>query len=314
MTSPSEPPLLGVFTEGYPGLHLENLDLVEAQIGAIDWHAPLDIAEAPEAIDLLVQILQDRNIKLDAVVFGLPGEDYSSPAIARDTVGFAAPGAARRASRFRYARELIELVAKKIPAELFVRGVVTLKGHFGAFDEENEAEYRGLVACLANLQLNTLEPLNAILLAETGCEDADAVVRLIKRVSLGWSVDDLDSAAIPETNRLFCNWDTANLALWGSGINTFQYATILLRNGLLRGVHIKGGTPPTEAGSWGSECDPGAEFIAGVIATLELGTCFDGAYIVERELFLDGNRESQEDKARGLSRTLHFVATEVLAA
>ena len=298
-TFTDKPPLLGVFTEGYPGLAIRNLGLLTASIGAIDWHAPLDLAELPEALDNLLAVLKDRQLKLDAAVFGLPGEDYTTPAIARESVGFAAPGADRRAERFRYARQLIESVAKRIPADLFVRGIVTVKGHFGAFDSNNENEHRGLVAALRLLQSNTLAPKNAIMLAETGCEDAEEVVALIKQVSLPPGTTNLSSQPIPASNRLFCNWDTANLALGGTGINSFQYANALISAGLLRGVHIKGGISPTKAGEWGQEVDPAPEFVAGVIATLEIGSCFDGAVIVERELFLNGSRESQADKAAG---------------
>ncbi|MFN8392793.1 MAG: hypothetical protein U0136_21045 [Bdellovibrionota bacterium] len=288
---------LGVFTEGWPGLELGNLHRLEEPIQVIDCHAPLELDQVDAALVRLNRVLQEKDLLLDAVVFGLPGESYDSPAIALETVGFAAPGSERRAERFRYARTLFDLVSKRIPRERFVRRRLTVKGHFGGFHNLPDHELRHLGAGLGMLARQALEPHDGLMLAETGCEPASAVIEFINQFGFG---------------RLACNWDTANLALWGAGVDNLEYARSLADAGLLRGVHLKGGRAPTVAGAWGTEIDPGRALIQQVIELLMNCPEVD-ALIVERELFLGDQRETQEEKAAGLSRTLSLVR-DVLAA
>ena len=284
---------LGVFTEGWPGLQVNNLELLNQPIGSIDWHAPPDPKEARRSLtDLVRNVLTPRKLKLDAVVFGLAGESYADPQTARDTVGFAAPGSRRRAERFRYTKTLVELVSEVVPASLFVRGRTTLKGHFGAFDRENTKEFAHLLACLKSLKKSTLSPKNVLMLSETGCEPAKDVNDFL--LELG-------------TDTFGANWDTANLSLWGVSFDTLDYGRELAAAGTLRGVHFKGGQAPTTPGTWGFEVDPSPELVAAVLSILARCQCFDGALTVEREKFLGEQRETQAEKAAGLSATLQLI-------
>ena len=70
---------LSVFCEGFPGLELDNLELITHRIVAIDWHAPLEQGEFDAAFQRLKKVLDERDLLLDAVVFGLPGENYADP-------------------------------------------------------------------------------------------------------------------------------------------------------------------------------------------------------------------------------------------
>ena len=288
----SEIPKLGVFTEGWPGLQLRNLALIDEQFECIDWHAPLDEQQFPAAFDELESALLEHQLQLDSVVFGLPGESYASPAEARATVGFAAPGCERRASRFRYAKQLIEYSVSRLKPNQFVRGVPTFKGHFGAFDENQSSEYAHLVSCLRVLSNSVLDRLDALLLSETGCESADDICKLF---------------ALIGSKRLGCNWDTANLRLWDVDIDNAEYARTLTAAGLLRGVHIKGGMLPSTPGTWGTEISPTLGLIREAIELLQTCPCFDGGIIVEREIFLGDARETQVEKSAGLNEALRIA-------
>lgn len=283
----------GVFCEGYPGLRLTNLDRLSEPIRAIDWHAPLEPTELPQALRALKSVLVGRQLKLDAVVFGLPGERYDSPSIAKQNVGFAAPDAERRSERFRYATELLKAVTDELLPGLFYRGVVTLKGHFGAFEKDEGADYAHLRAGLKALS-KRLEAHHALLLAETGCEPAEAIIELVADVG---------------SKQLGCNWDTANLQLWNAPDDNFAYAERLAAAGLLRGVHVKGGAKPPAGArdQWGTEVSPTEELIRRALTLLKSASCFDGPVTVERELFLGDQRETQEEKALGLSQTLRLI-------
>ncbi len=283
---------VGVFTNGFPGLQLGNIGMLGKAISAIDFHAALEIEAVKAELASLRTVLEANDLLLDAVVFGLEGESYASPAEARGSVGFAAPGAERRTARVHYASELACRVSEILPGELFVRGRCTVKGHFGAFDRNNAGEYKHFVHTLRDLADQTLDPLGILMLAETGCEPADAVIDL---------VDELGSP------NYACNWDTANLALWGAEVDNLGYARKLAKRNLLRGIHLKGGLPPSKPGGWGTEIDPSAELIDAAVTICRDSAFFDGAFIVERELFLGSQRETQEEKAAGLLRTLWLV-------
>lgn len=290
---------LGVFTEGWPGLATDNLHLLTEETGVIDWHAPFDLTDArKKLVELVKTVLIPRNLKLDSVVFGLDGESYADPATARDTVGFAAPGADRRARRFQYTSTLVAMVAEHVPSSHFVRNRVTLKGHFGAFDKRRSTEYKHLLACLKNLRDRVLTQHNALILSETGCEPASEVIELLQQVG---------------TDFFGANWDTANLQLWGVDFDTFEYARELAKAKVLRGVHVKAGQAPTRPGEWGIEIDPTPEFLSRVFDVLKECPSFDGSPVVEREKFLGDQRESQAEKAAGISATLKLIR-QILAA
>lgn len=290
---------LSVFCGYGPGLKLENLGLgliAPGSIKAIDFHVDIDPNVASGELEALPAILEEHGLLLDAIVFGLPDEKWDSPEIARANVGFAAPGTPRRLERFAYAKALAEKVAATLKPEHFTRGQLTLKGHFGAFNAAQENRYHNLCMGLQQLRAEALMPNNILMLAETGCEDAAAVIELINSVGA-------DSYG--------ANWDTANLALWGENIDNIEYGAALAEAGVLKGVHIKGGVAADTAGAWGHEIEPDEALISSVLGVLDTASCFNGPITVEREMFLGDQRESQAEKAAGLNNTLALVASQM---
>ena len=186
---------------------------------------------------------------------------------------------------------------------MFTRRQVTLKGHFGSFDRNSGQPYENLIGSLDLLRRQTLEPNDILFLAETGDEKSEDVIALI---------NDIDGK-----KNFGANWDTANLSLWGVDEDPIEYGKALAQAGILRGVHIKGGTPPKKKENWGSEISPQKKDITKWLEVLRSADCFDGAVIVEREMFLpavsgsEPKRETQFEKARGLKETLKLIQTEM---
>lgn len=290
---------LGVFTRfgtsTGPGLDLSLVGKITLSEGrvveCVDVHAPME--PTPGWFDNLGGMLAGWNLSLSAVVFGFPGENWDSPARARETVGFAAPG--DLSARIEFCARLIKLTTKQLSRDFFVGDTPVWKGHFGALPQPADSRYREI--CDAVRQVGELAGTHdGRLLGETGCETA------------GQMLDFFGAVNLPGV--ICANVDTANLAIWGARDESHrlipwqEYTRALA--GHVAGIHVKGGRASAERGEWGTEIDPPPELLTDVVAVLNQ-LDYEGPVVVEREMFLGKTRETQEQKQHGIEATLRSL-------
>lgn len=206
--------------------------------------------------DAMPDAARGANLKMTGAMLGFPGEDYTSPAIIKETGGFG-PAALRaeRLDRLAWAIERTKAL-----------GLADLMLHAGFLPEPSDPDRKPFLDTLGKAA-RMASDAGITLAFETGQETAD----LLKR-----TLEELNSPHIK------VNFDPANMLLYDMG-DPIRAVELLAPH--IRSVHVKDANRPTVKGAWGEEVPlgQGQVNIPLFIQTLKR-VGYTGALNVEREV------------------------------
>jgi sugar phosphate isomerase/epimerase len=190
-----------------------------------------------------LRLLRDSGITITAAQIGFPGEDYSTLLSIRRTGGLVANTTWSQ-------RKEMALRAGRLAAQM---GVTGLSLHAGFIPQSNDPGYGALLGRICEIA-EPLAQFGIRLLLETGQETASELLQFL---------NDL------RCQNVGCNFDTANLVLYGAG-DPLDSVSILSRH--IQHVHLKDATPSDQPGvKWGSETPLGE----GVVPILRIIDALD---------------------------------------
>jgi sugar phosphate isomerase/epimerase len=245
---------------------LARLGLTHVQIACGDPHH----ASWSEG-DAMPTAAKAAGFTMTGAMLGFPGEDYTSPAIIRQTGGFGP--ADRRAER-------LDCLAWGL-ARTRELGLQDLSLHAGFIPAVGDAERPAFLDTLRKAA-RMASDAGVTLAFETGQETAD----LLKQT--------LDELAAPS---LMINFDPANMLLYDMGD---PLRAVELLAPYIRSVHVKDADRPTKPGEWGTELPlgKGQVGIKDYIAALWKAG-YRGPLCIEREV---GNQQERfADIAHGVT-------------
>lgn len=206
--------------------------------------------------DAMPEAARAAGFVMTGAMLGFPGEDYTSPAIIRETGGFGPVDLrAERLERLAWALDRTKDL-----------GLSDLMLHAGFLPEPGEPGRSAILETLANAGQMAAEK-GVVLAFETGQETAD----LLRRT--------LDELASPN---LKVNFDPANMLLYDMG-DPIRAVEILGPD--IVSVHAKDARRPTTPGEWGEEVPLGegeVDFPRFLKALAAVG--FRGPISIEREV------------------------------
>ena len=233
-------------------------------------------------------------LKIAAFIAGLPGDNYNEgPLIASQTVGIARNPTAE-AVYVRYAQFAVEKL-----------GVANFGCHFGAFPRPGTEDFKKFAQRLRELCKRLQGVGIKQVRAETGQEMPEDTRDLIHEV-------DLDV--------LGCNFDTANLILWGTTYNINHALKVLADH--IMAVHLKFALPPVPTErriKWGREVGYGLGVVDAprILSYWFHRTKYDGEVIRECE-FISGDAKhtqivSEKAHHEALLQTCRDAGAELAA-
>lgn len=211
----------------------------------------------PARWEPLPGLLAVQGIQIVSAQFGTVGEDYTSPATIRATGGVV-PDA-------HWAANLENILTHLVRAGRL--GVTRISSHAGFIPPDSgDPVFATLVERVGTIADLCREAGDIDFLLETGQETAETLSGFL--------------AAVDRPN-LGVNFDPANMLLYDMGDPLAAVKQLLP---VVRQVHIKDATPPTEPGAWGEEVPVGqgrVDWPAFLGVLIEHG--YRGDWIIERE-------------------------------
>ena len=259
---------IGVFTSVDAGLGVKLEVAQELGVPTIQLHAPAESTRTPENAEAFLQRLDSMGIQLTAVFGGFEGESYADIPTVVKTVGLVPPET--RAARTQEMKEIADF------AHLLKCSVVAL--HLGFIPHDTSDPLYAEVIDVMREVCDHAQGNEQNVHLETGQESADGLLQFIADV---------------ERDKLFINFDPANMILYGTG----EPIEALKKVGsFVRSIHCKDGTWAANPGQeWGAEV-PLGEGDVGMetyLRTLdELG--YTGPLTIEREIAQEPERQKEE--------------------
>jgi sugar phosphate isomerase/epimerase len=203
-----------------------------------------------------IRILRASGLSVTAAQIAFAGEDYSSLISIRRTGGVVP-------TVFWQQRRELAIRAGKLAAEL---GLHAISMHAGFIPQSNDPAYGAVLARVCEIAA-PLASSGVSLLLETGQESASELLQFL---------NDL------RCQNVECNFDTANLLLYGAG-DPLESVTILGRH--IRHVHLKDANSSDRPGTeWGREVELGLGQVPfpRILETLD-AVGYSGPLVIEAE-------------------------------
>jgi len=219
-----KPMLIGMTVGGDDPL--ASLERVKSLgISTCQMYIPPEKWQSKERLELIKRVMQEKRVRITALVCHFEGERYDNIATIKRTVGLL-----NRATREKRVRKILS--SSDFAKDLTVK---VLQAHIGFIPEDREnVDYKGLVKTVQKIA-DYCQRNGQSFALETGQEKARTLAMFIEDVN---------------RSNLGVNFDPANMLLYDAG-DPIEALDILGK--YVIGVHCKDGKRPTKKGELGKE-------------------------------------------------------------